>query len=124
MKPLKFNALLKSTIWGGDKIIPFKHLDVKQENVGESWEISGVKGNETTVKDGEFAGKNLNEVVAELKDQLIGKENYKRFGNEFPAHQVHRRAPGPLHPGASHRRDSKEAGKGTRKDRDVVSDGL
>ena len=84
MKPLKFNALLKSTIWGGDKIIPFKHLDVKQENVGESWEISGVKGNETTVKDGEFAGKNLNEVVAELKDQLIGKENYKRFGNEFP----------------------------------------
>jgi mannose-6-phosphate isomerase len=84
MKPLKFNALLKSTIWGGDKIIPFKHLDVKQENVGESWEISGVKGNETTVKDGEFAGKNLNEVVAEMKDQLIGKENYKRFGNEFP----------------------------------------
>ena len=49
MKPLKFNALLKSTIWGGDKIIPFKHLDVKQENVGESWEKSGVKGFETTV---------------------------------------------------------------------------
>lgn len=23
MEPLKFNALLKSTIWGGEKIIPF-----------------------------------------------------------------------------------------------------
>ena len=54
MKPLKFNPLLKSTIWGGDKIIPFKHLNVEQENVGESWEISGVKGNETTVSEGEF----------------------------------------------------------------------
>ena len=84
MEPMKFNALLKSTIWGGEKIIPFKHLDVKQENVGESWEISGVPGNETVVANGEFAGKKLNEVVAELKEKLVGKENYERFGNEFP----------------------------------------
>ena len=60
MEPLKFNALLKSTIWGGEKIIPFKHLDVQQENVGESWEISGVPGNETVVANGEYAGKKLN----------------------------------------------------------------
>ncbi len=84
MKPLKFNALLKSTIWGGEKIIPFKGLDSNQENVGESWEISGVKGNETIVSEGEYAGKSLNEVVAELQDKLIGAENHKRFGNEFP----------------------------------------
>ena len=84
MEPMKFNALLKSTIWGGEKIIPFKHLDVQQENVGESWEISGVPGNETIVANGEFAGKRLNEVVAEQKEKLVGKENYERFGNEFP----------------------------------------
>jgi len=84
MKPLKFNALLKSTLWGGEKIIPFKNLDVKQENVGESWEISGVKDNETVVADGEFAGKKLNEVVAEMKGKLVGEDNYKRFGDEFP----------------------------------------
>lgn len=84
MKPIKFQPLLKSTIWGGNKIIPFKHLDSTQENVGESWEISGVKDNETIVKNGAFAGKKLNEVVAELKGKLIGEENYKRFGNEFP----------------------------------------
>ena len=84
MKPLKFNALLKSTLWGGEKIIPFKGLESNQENVGESWEISGVKGNETIVSDGPFEGKSLNEVVAELKDKLIGADNYKRFGNEFP----------------------------------------
>ena len=84
MKPLKFNALLKSTLWGGEKIIPFKNLDVKQENVGESWEISGVKNNETIVSDGPYAGKKLNEVVAELKGKLVGEDNYKRFGDEFP----------------------------------------
>ena len=84
MEPIKFNALLKSTIWGGEKIIPFKHLNVEQENVGESWEISGVPGNETVVANGPYAGKKLNEVVAELKDKLVGADNYKRFGDEFP----------------------------------------
>ena len=84
MKPLKFKALLKQTIWGGDKIIPFKHLDDHLENVGESWEISGVPGNETVVADGEYAGKKLNELVIEQKDKLVGKANYERFGDEFP----------------------------------------
>ena len=84
MKPFKFNALLKSTLWGGDKIIPFKHLNVSQDNVGESWEISGVPGNETTVSDGPYEGKKLNELVAELKGKLVGEDNYRRFGDEFP----------------------------------------
>lgn len=84
MKPLKFSPLLKSTLWGGDKIIPFKHLDCNQKDVGESWEISGVKDNESIVSTGEYQGVKLNDVVAQLKDKLLGKENYARFGNEFP----------------------------------------
>ena len=80
----KFEPLLKQTIWGGDKIIPFKHLDSKLESVGESWEISGVKDNETIVANGPYKGLTLNQLVAKLKDQLVGKENYKRFGDEFP----------------------------------------
>ncbi|MBO1362986.1 class I mannose-6-phosphate isomerase [Prevotella sp. A2931] len=84
MQPIKFNPLLKSTLWGGNKIIPFKHLDSNQENVGESWEISGVSNNETIVSDGQFKGQKLNDVVATLKDKLVGTANYKRFGNEFP----------------------------------------
>ena len=84
MKPLKFSPLLKSTLWGGDKIISFKHLDCNQKDVGESWEISGVKDNESIVSAGEYQGVKLNDVVAQLKDKLLGKENYARFGNEFP----------------------------------------
>ena len=80
----KFEPLLKSTLWGGDKIIPFKHLKSDQQQVGESWEISGVKDNETIVSDGEYKGKSLNELVALLKEKLVGKDNYLRFGNEFP----------------------------------------
>ena len=46
MYPFKFNPILKSTIWGGEKIIPFKGLDINQPQVGESWEISNVPGDE------------------------------------------------------------------------------
>lgn len=84
MELLKFKTLLKSTLWGGNKIIQFKHLAVEQDNVGESWEISGVPGCETVVANGAYAGKKLNDLVAILKDKLVGKDNYERFGNEFP----------------------------------------
>ena len=80
----KFEPLLKQTLWGGDKIIPFKHLDAQLENVGESWEISGVKDNETIVANGKDKGKTLNELVREQKALLVGEENYQRFGDEFP----------------------------------------
>lgn len=84
MQPIKFNPLLIQTLWGGEKIIPFKHLNSDLTQVGESWEISGVKGNETVVSEGEFKGKRLNELVDELKGKLVGEANYKRFGNDFP----------------------------------------
>lgn len=79
-----FEPQLKQTLWGGDKIISFKHLNVQMDAVGESWEISGVKDHETIVANGKDKGKSLNELVREQKGLLVGEENYQRFGDEFP----------------------------------------
>lgn len=84
MEPIKFESVLKQTLWGGDKIIPFKHIHANLENVGESWEISGIHGSETIVANGPYKGYQLNDLVDLLKEKLVGKENYKRFGAEFP----------------------------------------
>ena len=81
---IKFEPLLKQTIWGGDKILHFKHLNTSIENVGESWEISGVKDSECIVSEGPWKGRSLNDLVREMKQDLVGKENYERFGDEFP----------------------------------------
>ena len=80
----KFKPLLKQTLWGGNKIIAFKHLDLQMEHVGESWEVSGIKGCESVVAGGPDEGKGLNQLVHEQKGLLVGKENYERFGDEFP----------------------------------------
>ena len=84
MEMLKFKPLLKQTIWGGDKIVAFKHLHSDLEQVGESWEISGVKDNETVVDGGQLDGQSLNALVRQYKGELVGQENYERFGDEFP----------------------------------------
>lgn len=84
MEPIKFKSLLKQTLWGGDKIIPFKHINEHIDNVGESWEISGVPGNETIVANGAYKGLQLNALVEQLKEKLVGQANFNRFGTEFP----------------------------------------
>lgn len=84
MEIIKFRPILKQMLWGGDKIIPFKQLNIEMDQVGESWEISGVKNNESIVANGQYEGMKLNDLVALLKGNLVGKENYERFGNEFP----------------------------------------
>ncbi len=84
MYPLKFNPILKSTIWGGEKIIPYKEIESQQALVGESWELSGVSSNESVVANGEFAGMTLPQLIERDGAGLLGKANYERFGLEFP----------------------------------------
>ncbi len=84
MYPLKFRPILKSVVWGGEKIAPFKEITTDQHNIGESWELSGVKGNESVVANGEYAGRTITELVQEFKGRLIGQKNYERTGDEFP----------------------------------------
>ena len=84
MYPLKFEPILKQTLWGGDKIIPFKHLNETLPNVGESWEVSAVEGRESVVANGADKGYTLPEMVRKYKEELVGEANYARFGNKFP----------------------------------------
>ncbi len=84
MEPIKFKPILKQTLWGGEKIVPFKHLDVDDTQVGESWEVSGVEGHESIVANGPYEGLSISQLIDKLRDKLVGADNYKRFGNEFP----------------------------------------
>ncbi len=80
----KFRPILKSMLWGGEKLLPYKGIASDMKQVGESWEISGVADNESVVADGPDAGLTLPQLLERDGEKLLGKENYKRFGNEFP----------------------------------------
>lgn len=80
----KFKPILKTLVWGGEKIAPFKGIRTEQHNIGESWELSGVKGNESTVANGPLAGKTVSELISEYREALVGTSNYEKTGTEFP----------------------------------------
>jgi len=89
MRPYKFRPYLKSTLWGGFRIAPFKGIDAAQTNIGESWEISGVPGYESVsvergLADDEDVGKTLTRLIDEYKGSLVGERVYERYGNKFP----------------------------------------
>lgn len=84
MYPLKFKPIFKTIVWGGEKIAPYKGVETTQEHIGESWELSGVKGNESVVANGALAGKTIAELVKEYKGRLVGEHVYANTGDEFP----------------------------------------
>lgn len=84
MYPLKFNSILKSMIWGGEKLRQYKAIYTDQKNIGESWELSGVPGNESVVSNGEFAGRTIIELIKEYGAELLGRHVYETYGENFP----------------------------------------
>lgn len=89
MKPYKFEPYLKTTLWGGYQIAPFKGIFTAQPNIGESWEISGVPGHESVAIDRGLVddidvGLTLTQLIDKYKGLLVGNKVYKHFGNKFP----------------------------------------
>lgn len=83
--PLKFHPIFKDKLWGGQKINSVLGKDFgKLPNCGEIWELSGVKGNISTISNGALAGEDLRSVLAREKASLVGKKNYQEYGDEFP----------------------------------------
>lgn len=83
--PLKFKTIFKDKIWGGQKINTYLGKDFSPlPNCGETWEISGVKSDVSVVENGALAGKSLASILETHRGDLVGKQIYEKFGNEFP----------------------------------------
>ncbi|MCM1310177.1 MAG: class I mannose-6-phosphate isomerase [Bacteroides sp.] len=84
IQPVRFTPYLKTVIWGGNKIAQYKGLDTDQKNIGESWEVSAIPNHVSVVADGPYKGKTLTELINLLGAELVGEENFKKYGSTFP----------------------------------------
>ena len=82
--PLQFTPLYKYRIWGGEKLKTELNKQYTEENIGESWEISDVSGDETVVAEGPLKGKTLRNLIRDFKGDFVGNTVYEKFGEEFP----------------------------------------
>lgn len=86
--PIKFKPRIKERIWGGQAILKKKGNAAsrlaKDKLYGESWDLSSVKGDVSVVANGMLKGNNLNEIIEVYMGELVGEENFERYGLEFP----------------------------------------
>lgn len=82
--PLKFSPILKDRIWGGNKLKSVLKKSSPKDNLGESWEISGVEGDVSVVNNGFLAGNTLEEIIEIYMGDVVGDPIYNKFGTEFP----------------------------------------
>ncbi len=83
--PLKFTPIYKDKIWGGNKLKTILNKDYGTiPNCGESWEISGVDGDESIVSNGFLEGNTLAEITEIYMADLLGEKVYDKYGIEFP----------------------------------------
>ncbi|MRI00392.1 mannose-6-phosphate isomerase [Kriegella sp. EG-1] len=82
--PLKFHPILKERLWGGKKLNTVLNKNISNDITGESWEVSTVTGDVSTVSNGNLLGKTLQELIDNYPEDLLGKSVYQRFGKEFP----------------------------------------
>ncbi len=86
--PIKFKPRVKERIWGGKAILERKGKAVsrlaKDKLYGESWDLSSVKGDVSVVANGMLKGNNLEEIIEVYMGELVGEQNFERYGLEFP----------------------------------------
>lgn len=86
--PIKFKPRIKERIWGGTAILERKGKAVsrlaKDKLYGESWDLSSVKGDISVVANGMLKGNNLEEIIEVYMGELVGEQNFERYGLEFP----------------------------------------
>lgn len=83
--PMKCNPILKEKVWGGRAL---KGLLGKAyeplSNCGESWEISGMPGNASVVRNGFLKGNELPELIEVYMGELVGEQVFATHGTSFP----------------------------------------
>lgn len=83
--PFKFHPIVKPTLWGGNKIQVYKHLDLPaEEKIGESWEVSAIPGSVSVVANGDLKGMSLEAVINTYQEEVLGKSVINRYGLKFP----------------------------------------
>ncbi|PXY42044.1 mannose-6-phosphate isomerase [Flavobacterium cheongpyeongense] len=82
--PLQFEPILKERIWGGEKLKTLLNKPITSKITGESWELSTVQGDVSTVANGQLKGKSLMDLINDLPNEILGTRVYERFGKQFP----------------------------------------
>jgi mannose-6-phosphate isomerase len=82
MYPIIFTPDYKERVWGGQKLKTVFDKEIPFEHTGESWEIACHENGQSIVKNGQYKGMTLEELLLQQGEDIIGKPFAK--GDKFP----------------------------------------
>lgn len=72
LTPMKFRAVYKDYLWGGERLKDFGKVDPEGKRIAESWELAHHSNGESIVKDGPNEGKSLGDLLSDYGRDLVG----------------------------------------------------
>ncbi|MDK2919792.1 MAG: mannose-6-phosphate isomerase [Candidatus Petromonas sp.] len=84
MYSIKFEPVFKEKVWGGNKLAKYLSKDVSMDvKVGESWEIACHREGTSKIRNGEYKGLTLEELIKHYGDIVFGK-SIEKITDRFP----------------------------------------
>lgn len=71
--PMKLKGVSKSTIWGGRILVDKYNKEAIGENIGESWELTCRKDEQSIIENGIYKGKTIGEFIETVGSDVISK---------------------------------------------------
>lgn len=85
MYPLKFNKIFIPKVWGGRDFENVLNMSLStNENIGESWEVSCHKKENSVISNGIFKNITLQQLINIYGSKILGKEVYNKYKQDFP----------------------------------------
>lgn len=84
LTPMKFRAVYKDYLWGGERLSDFGKVDPEGKRIAESWELAHHPNGESIVKDGPNDGRSLGELLHEYGRDLVGSLAREEDLRKFP----------------------------------------
>ncbi|MFH1716952.1 MAG: type I phosphomannose isomerase catalytic subunit [Planctomycetota bacterium] len=80
--PLKFGAIYKQRIWGGQRLREVFGRDLPEgDKIGESWELADLPMDKSVITNGELAGRTIREAIEKYPKAITGS---RKFSPPFP----------------------------------------
>ena len=84
MGPINFGEIFKEKIWGGQNLAKVLGKKLPEgKRIGESWELCDFGEDISVVAEGELAGQNLRQLLADHSREITGQHSVKEFGLLF-----------------------------------------
>lgn len=83
-EPLKFQPILRETIWGGRRLELYGKQLPPGQKIGESWEVSDITGAISVVREGTLAGYSLRTLLRIYPDRIISTNGALLPNGSFP----------------------------------------